>query len=111
MDLKECSCGNFLPCLKKISGRLEEQFIKKDGSIVIGYFFVHLIGVLHNKGFIKKFQVIQEDYDQIKIRAILNKELPESEKNEIEQKIRVKWEQDCKIIWDFVDEYTKDSEW
>jgi phenylacetate-CoA ligase len=104
-----CSCGNFLPSLKKISGRLEEQFIKKDGSIVIGYFFVHLLGVLQNKGFLKKFQVIQEDYDQIKIRTIVNKELPESEKNEIEQKIRVTMGQDCKILWEFVDEIPKTS--
>lgn len=104
-----CSCGNFLPCLKKISGRLEEQFIKKDGSIVIGYFFVHLLGVLQNKGFLKKFQVIQEDYDQIKIRTIVNKELPEPEKNEIEQKIRVTMGLDCKILWEFVDEIPKTS--
>jgi phenylacetate-CoA ligase len=104
-----CSCGNFLPSLKKISGRLEDQFIKKDGSIVIGYFFVHLLGVLQNKGFLKKFQVIQEDYEQIKIRTIVNKELPESEKNEIEQKIRVTMGQDCKILWEFVDEMPKTS--
>jgi len=98
-----CTCGNFLPCLKKVSGRLEEQFIKKDGSIVIGYFFVHLIGVLLNKGFIKKFRVIQEDFDKIKIIAIQDKGLPESEKNEIEQKIRVEMGSDCKILWEFVD--------
>ena len=107
--LPRCSCENFLPSLKKISGRLEEQFIKKDGSIVIGYFFVHLLGVLQNKGFLKKFQVIQEDYDQIKIRTIVNKELPKSEKNEIEQKIRVTMGQDCKILWEFVDEIPKTS--
>lgn len=104
---QSCPCGNFLPTLTKISGRLEEQFIKKDGSIVIGYFFVHLLGVLQNKGFLKKFQVIQENYDQIKIRTIVNKELPESEKNEIEQKIRVTMGQDCKILWEFVEEIPK----
>ncbi len=98
-----CPCGNILPTLRKISGRLEEQFVKKDGTIVIGYFFVHLLGVLLNKGFVKKFQVIQEDYYQIKIRAVLEKKLPESEKNEIEQKIRVAMGNDCVILWEFVD--------
>jgi len=106
---KTCSCGNFLPTIKKISGRLEEQFIKKDGSIVIGYFFVHLLGVLQNKGFINKFQIIQEDFNRIKIRAVLNDHLPESEKNEIEQKIRVTMGMDCKIEWDFVDDIPKTS--
>ncbi|VVB62036.1 Uncharacterised protein [uncultured archaeon] len=100
---KKCICGNFLPCIKRISGRFEEQFIKKDGSIVIGYFFVHLIGVLLNKGYIKKFQIIQEDFDRIRIITVLDKGLPEFEKNEIEKKIRVQMGSDCKIIWDFVD--------
>jgi len=99
---KICSCGQYLPCLKQISGRLEEQFVKKDGSIVIGYFFVHLIGVLQNKGFIKKFQVIQEDFNRIRIRTVLDKGLPEAEKKEIEQKIRIQMGEDCQIIWDSV---------
>ena len=100
---KKCKCGHFLPCLKKISGRLEEQFIKKDGSIVIGYFFVHLIGVLQNKGYIKKFQVIQEDYNRIRIRMILEKGLPNIEKQEIEKKIQFQMGSDCQIIWENVD--------
>jgi phenylacetate-CoA ligase len=104
---KNCNCGNFLPCIKEISGRLEEQFIKRDGSIVIGYFFVHLLGVLLNKGYINKFQVIQEDYEKIRILTVLDKGLPESEKNEIEQKIRVNMGSNCQILWDFVDKIPK----
>jgi len=104
---KKCTCGNFLPSMKKIYGRIEEQFIKRDGSIVIGYYFVHLIGVLLNKGFIKKFQVIQEDYDQIRILAIVDEGLPEPERNEIEQKIKLQMGTDCKIIWDFVENIPK----
>ena len=98
-----CSCGNYLPYIKKVCGRLEEQFIKKDGSIVIGYFFVHLLGVVLNKGFIKKFRVVQEEYEKIKIIAILDKGLPENEKIDIEQKIKVEMGKDCKIVWEFVD--------
>jgi phenylacetate-CoA ligase len=104
---KKCSCDNFLPCIKEVSGRLEEQFVKRDGSIVIGYFFVHLLGVVLNKGYIKKFQVIQEDYEKIRILAVLDKGLPESEKNEIEQKIRVNMGTNCQILWDFVETIPK----
>lgn len=98
-----CTCGSFLPCLRKISGRVEEHFIKKDGSIVIGYFFVHLLGVVLNKGYIKKFQVVQEDFDRIRIITVVDKGLPDSEKNEIEQKIRIEMGLDCTILWEFVD--------
>lgn len=101
---KRCTCGNFLPTLKKIHGRIEEQFITKDGNVVIGYYFVHLISVILNKGFIKKFQVIQEDYERIRILAVLDKGLPPVEKNEIEQKIKLQMGTDCQIIWEYVDD-------
>lgn len=103
----KCKCGNILPTLERIYGRIEEQFIRKDGGIVIGYYFVHLMGVVLNKGFIKKFQVIQEDYDKIRILVIPNKTLPDVEKKDIEDKIKVQMGQDCKIIWDFVDDIPK----
>jgi phenylacetate-CoA ligase len=103
----KCICGNILPTLEKINGRIEEQFIKKNGDVVIGYFFVHLMGVVLNKGFIKKFQVIQEDYDKIRILVILNKTLPQAEKKDIEDKIRLQMGPDCKIIWEFVDDIQK----
>jgi phenylacetate-CoA ligase len=99
-----CSCGVVLPTLKKIYGREEEQFVTKEGKIVIGYYFVHLIGVVLNKGFIKKFQVIQEDYDRIKILAVLDTLLPESEMKEIEQKIKMQMGKDCQVVWEFVEE-------
>jgi len=102
-----CKCGNILPTLEKICGRIEEQFIKKNGDVVIGYFFVHLMGVVVNKGFIKKFQIIQEDYDKIRILVIPNKILPDVEKKDIEGKIRVQMGQGCKIIWDLVDDIPK----
>jgi len=107
LGFNKCKCGNILPTLVKICGRIEEQFIKKNGDVVIGYFFVHLMGVVLNKGFIKKFQVIQEDYDKIRILAILQQTLPEVEKKDIENKIRVEMGQDCRIIWDFVDDIPK----
>lgn len=103
----KCKCGNILPTLESICGRIEEQFIRKDGSIVIGYFFVHLMGVVLNKGFIKKFQVIQENYDKIRILVIPNLTLPDYEKKDIEDKIRVQMGKDCIIIWDIVDDIPK----
>jgi phenylacetate-CoA ligase len=103
----KCKCGNILPTLENVYGRIQEQFIRKDGGIVIGYYFVHLMGVVLNKGFIKKFQVIQEEYDKIRILVILKTTLPDKEKKIIEEKIRIQMGQDCKIIWDFVDDIPK----
>jgi len=101
---EQCSCGSNLPTLKKIHGREEEQFITKEGKIVIGYYFVHLIGVVLNQGFIKKFQVIQEEYERIRILAVLDAGLPDAERKEIEEKIKVQMGEDCQVIWEFVKE-------
>ncbi len=103
----KCICNSFLPTLKKISGRVEEQFLRKDGSVVIGYYFVHLLGVLTNKELIKKFRVVQHDYELIEIIAVLNDHIPEVEKNNIEEKIKFQMGKNCKIVWNFVEEINK----
>lgn len=96
--------GSPMPTLEKVAGRIDEQFVLENGNIVIGYFFVHLMGVVLNKGFIKKFQVIQEDYDRIRILAVPKGALPNSEKKDIEDRIKLVMGKDCKIIWKFVEE-------
>jgi len=103
----KCKCGNILPTLERIEGRIEEQFIKKNGDIVIGYYFVHLMGVVLNKGFIKKFQVIQENFEKIRILVVPLGTLPDSEKKEIENKIKLQMGDNCNIFWDFVDDIPK----
>jgi phenylacetate-CoA ligase len=102
-----CKCRNFLPKLKKITGRITEHFIRKDGTIIPAEYFIHLLGVVFNKGSIKKFQVIQEEYSKIRIRLIPNDKLLDFEKKNIEEKIRLLMMNDCKIIWDFVDDIPK----
>ena len=104
---ERCKCGNPLPTLKKITGRITDHFVKEDGTIIPAEFFIHLIGVVCNKGFIKKFQVIQEEYKRIKLLIILEGTISESEKRDIEDKIKLVMENDCKIVWEFVDEIPK----
>jgi len=104
---KKCRCGNMLPTLRKITGRVMEHFITKSGAIIPGEFFVHLIGVVYNRGLVKKFQVIQMDYDKIKILVVPNGEISGSFKNEINDKIRVVMGSETKIIWEIVDEIPK----
>jgi phenylacetate-CoA ligase len=102
-----CDCHNMLPTIKQILGRIEENFIKEDGTIVIGYFFVHVIGVVQNKGLIKKFQVIQEDYNKITIMYVPVSTLDDSEKKNIDEKIRVVMGKGCQIIWVSAEEIPK----
>jgi len=101
---EKCKCGNVLPTLKRITGRITDHFIKKDGTIIHGEYFTHLF---YLKDWVKAFQVIQEDYKRIKILVVLQNKMNESEKRDIEDKIKLVMGQDCKIIWEFVEEIPK----
>lgn len=63
-----CSCGRPYPLLEKIVGRSGASFRTASGGVVSPEFFIHLIGVMCNRGTIGKFQVIQEDYDHVVVR-------------------------------------------
>ena len=104
---KKCKCGSPLPTFEKVTGRVIEHFIKKDGTVIPGEFFIHLIGVVCNSGFIRKFQVIQEDYERIRLLVVPSGTIDEHSKREITNKIRVVMGNECNIIWEFVDEIPK----
>jgi len=102
-----CECGNPLPILKKITGRVLEHFVREDGSIVPAEFFMFLFIEYNNKGIIKKYQVIQETYKKIKILIVLDGNLSESEKLDFEDKIRIAMGTDIEIVWEFVNDISK----
>jgi len=64
-----CPCGRDWQTLESVDGRSGSVFRKRDGSVVNPLFFVHFFGVVHNKGFISKYQAIQEDYDHIVLKV------------------------------------------
>jgi len=78
-----------------------DHVIREDKTIIHGEYFTHLF---YLKDWIKSFQVIQEDYKKIRIFAILQGDINNTEKRDIENKIKLVMEDDCDIIWEFVDE-------
>lgn len=102
----KCNCGNFLPTLEKITGRVVDHLVKKDGTLVPAEFFIYLFVILYNELF-KKFQIIQKDYDKIKIFAIVKKKITDYEKKEIEDKIKLVMGNYCIVDWEFVEEIPK----
>ena len=104
---EKCSCRQMLPTFRKVTGRITEHFMQSNGTTVPAEYFIHLLGVVCNKGEIEKFQVIQEDYDKIRIAAVTKEELPDHYRHDIDTKIKLVMGQDCKIKWDFVDDIPK----
>jgi phenylacetate-CoA ligase len=97
--------GNDWNYLEKIEGRKMSVFKTKKGKLIPGEFFIHFIGVVFNKDFISKFQVIQKDYNLIVIKVIIkDKNGFYSKKNNIENSIKKVMGKNCKIKWEFVNE-------
>ena len=94
-----CSCGIALPILKKVSGRISDHFVTENGTLIHGEYFTRLF---YFKDCITKFQVIQEDYRQIRVLVVLKNSLGELEKRDIERKIRLVMGE-CTVIWEVVD--------
>jgi phenylacetate-CoA ligase len=101
----ECSCGRKLPLLKQITGRVTDTFYKKDHTQVYGGYFNRLF---YFRDWVKKFQVIQEDYDEIRLIIIPQKtsenirELYYQQLNEITTKIQLVLGKECRVNYEFV---------
>ena len=101
---EKCKCGNPLPTLKKITGRITDHFVKEDGTLISGS---ALTLTFNLKDWVKAFQIIQEDYKRVRFLIVGDVSVSESEKREVEDKLKFLLGQDCKIIWDFVNEIPK----
>jgi len=99
-----CPCGNPLPTLEKITGRLTDRFMLENGTTVPAEYFIHLIGVVCNNGFIRRFQVIQENVTTVRILVVLERSITSHEMDNINDKIKMVMGKNCNVVWEFVDE-------
>jgi len=99
---ESCVCGRHGQILERITDRNVEMFRKRDGTLVDGLFFNHF---LYYKDWVKKFQVVQKDYERVvfKIQRT-NKEYQEAELEEIREKTRVVMGEECEVTFEFVDD-------
>lgn len=94
---------NTVFCLKELTGRMTEAFVKKDGTVISPVFFIHFLGVVHNSGWIEKVQIVQVDYDRIQVNLVpLLKPTPHT-LGEITASIRHVMGSDCAVEFNIVD--------
>lgn len=105
-----CPCGRSWLLIKNVTGRVTDVFIKKDGGIVSPEYLIHLIGVVLNSGWIRKYQVVQEDYDLIRViiapHRMVNDphEFYAGEMNRITAKIQLVMGQYSRVEYEYVDD-------
>ena len=91
--------------LEKVSGRITDNFKTKNGKIVPGEYFIHLLGVVLNKGGIEKFQLIQKDYDLIVLKLVVDElEKPKLNTEEIINKVNLVMDEPCFVNVEFVED-------
>jgi phenylacetate-CoA ligase len=106
---RECTCGRGLPLLETVTGRTMDYFVTKEGKIVPSEFFIHLLGVVLNSGWVKKTQIIQEDYDYVKVNFVTYMKPSDEVLKDIEAKIRFVMGESCKVEFEFVDDIPPSS--
>lgn len=96
---EQCSCGRGLPLIEKVIGRNVNLFKEKNGALIDGEYFTHLI---YYRNWIKRFQVVQKEIDLIKIYIVLNNGKNESDMKDITEKIKIVMGVDCNVEFEFV---------
>lgn len=82
---ENCPCGRGLSMLQSVEGRISDVMITKDGKVVHGEFFTHILnesGLTDILG-IKQFQVIQEVDGRIVLKIVSNREATKEETKQI----------------------------
>lgn len=96
--------------LERVVGRVTDVFRKPDSGVVSAEFFIHLIGVVLNTGWIRKYQVIQEALDRITIKVVseISEDATRTEHAaalaEIRSSIQKVMGADCNVDFDFVED-------
>lgn len=99
-----CSCGRPFPLIKTVTGRITDHFLRRDGALIHGEYFTHLF---YHRPWIRKFKVIQEDYDRVRVLIIPRSEEAaqdtQSDQDDIGAKIRLLMGEQCRVNIEFVE--------
>jgi phenylacetate-CoA ligase len=71
LSCKSCECGRPFPLMEHLEGRTVEFLVNSNGGYVTPAYIIHLIGVVHNPGFIKRFQLIQLSLKNLELKLEL----------------------------------------
>lgn len=87
--------------LKNITGRVTDHFKRKDGTVVHGEYFTH---VFYFKPWVKRFKVVQEEYDRIVCQVELASEPKTQDIDKIIADMKVVMGKSCEIVFEYVEE-------
>jgi phenylacetate-CoA ligase len=88
--------------LKCVSGRNVDMFRTRNGTLVDGEYFTHL---LYFRPWVRKFQVVQKNRNHVLFKILKPAQPPpKTELSEIGERTRLAMGQDCSVDFEFVEE-------
>jgi phenylacetate-CoA ligase len=87
-----------------VSGHAVDIIVRRDGTIVSPGLFTHAIGSMHYLPSVEKVQIVQEDYDFVRIKLVVTEKLPDADVFEITRLLKAGTGEDCTIVFDYVDD-------
>ncbi len=96
---KQCGCGRHLDRIEELGGRIRDFIVLRDGRYIHGAFFNHL-NVLYNAEWIKQYQIVQTDVDNLTIKISKLEEPAEEALDLIKNEIHKGLLPDLKINFD-----------
>ena len=84
--------------LGTVTGRVTDYFVREDGTLVHGEYFTHLF---YHRNWVKRFQVVQEDYLEVKVNLECDSEPSADEEEEIGELIRRVMGDDCRVRFEY----------
>lgn len=84
----DCRCGLPLPVFDTVEGRSVEFLRSVDGAQVSPVYIRHLIGVVHNPGFLERFQLVQRGHDDFLLRLEVPHQVDDARYIDFERVVR-----------------------
>jgi len=113
LSTASCECGRPYPLLTRVEGRTAEFLIGTDGGHVPPTYIRHLIGVVHNPGLIRRFQLEQYSPLEFELRYEAEPDFPAETQREIlgeiERDLKEVLGKDCSLKISHVDEITPNA--
>jgi phenylacetate-CoA ligase len=107
LSVEMCRCGRPFPLLARVEGREVEFLYNSSGGYVTPAYVIHLIGVVHNQGVIRRFQLVQES--MIHCRLLIEEEAEASPAalrkslSDIERDLKLVFGAECRFDIERVD--------
>lgn len=102
-SVRPCDCGRPEPMLKQVVGRVTDAFRTAAGKVVPAEYFIHVLGVVSNRGAVRKFQVRQRAVDDVLVLVVVTDTYTAADTEEIKRMVRRGMEADCTVTVQRVD--------